>query len=214
MKTPAELLDQIIFLYKGYSNEHRATTQPFHLERARNNVDGYVYGVEDLIVREPLIEHSGSLPIVATAIYPYINAPAVNLGDALTMLAIHDIGELIVGDDMTFTKKPETADAEQAHALELLPESLHEAYLDIEERRTESALFAKAIDKITPDIIDVMTPAEVTIKRFRHFVGIGPDEIVPLIKEFKHPYMVWNGFMIDLHLEILDRLDKMLRPYY
>jgi len=177
-------------------------------------VKDYVYEVEDLIVREPLIEHSGSLPIVATAIYPYINAPAVNLGDALTMLAIHDIGELIVGDDMTFTKNKNGAAAEQAHALRLLPESLHAAYIDIEERRTDSARFAKSVDKITPDIIDVMTPAEVTIKRFRHFVGIEPDEIVPMIKEFKHPFMVWNGFMTALHAEVLDRLDAKLRPYY
>lgn len=214
MKTPAELLDHIIFLYAGYSNEHRATTQPFHLERAKSNVSGYVYEVEDLIVREPLIEHSGSLPIVAAAVYPYINAPAVNLGEALTMLAIHDIGELIVGDEMTFTKAAESAVDEQAQALKLLPSSLHKAYLDIELQRTETARFAKAIDKITPDIIDIMTPADVTIKRLHHYVGIEPHEIVPMIKDFKHPYMVWNEFMTDLHLEILDRLDTMLRPYY
>ena len=214
MTTPAETLDHILFLYAGYSTEHRATTQPFHLERAKNNVREYRYEVEDLLVREPLIEHSGSLPIVATAIYPYIDAPAVNLGDALTMLAIHDIGELVVGDDMTFTKSKEVAEDEQAHALKLLPETFHEAYLDIEALRTESARFAKSVDKITPDIIDVMTPAEVTIKRFKHFVGKEPREIVPLIREFKHGYMVWNDYMTELHSEVLDRLDAKLRPYY
>lgn len=99
-----EVLDQIIFLYKGYSEEHRKSTQPYYLEKVKSLVKDYQYDVNDLLVREPLLEHSGSLPVVATTVYPYIEDADVDLGRVLTMLAIHDIGELKVGDEMTFTK--------------------------------------------------------------------------------------------------------------
>jgi hypothetical protein len=209
-----EVLDKIISLYQGYSEEYRASTQPFHLNRTVNSVKDYKYDVNDLLVREPLIEHTGSLPIVATTIFPHIDTDKVDIGRALVMLAIHDIGELGVGDEMTFTKSGENADGEKEHALKLLDVSYHELYLEMEERTSDTARFAKAVDKMTPDIVDLMTPPEVIIERYAVFTGKGVTDIVPLIKEFKHPYMLWNGFMIDLHLEILRRIDMGLRPYY
>src|SRR5471030_2925533 len=108
-----ETLDKIIFLYERYSKEHRASTQPFHLEKVKANVKDYKYKFDDILIREPLIEHTGSLPIVATAIYTYINDSNVDLGKALIMLAIHDIGELITGDEMTFIKNKDGADNEK-----------------------------------------------------------------------------------------------------
>jgi 5'-deoxynucleotidase YfbR-like HD superfamily hydrolase len=208
------ILDQIIFLYKRYSEEHRASTQPFHLEKVKNLVKDYKYKVDDLLVREPLIEHSGSLSIVATAIYPNINDKNVDLGRALIMLAIHDIGELVTGDEMTFTKNRDQARNEKKEALSLLPKFFHSIYLEMEELKSDTARFAKAVDKMTPDIVDLMTPAEVTIKRYRKFVKKEPNQIVATIKEFKHPYMLWNPFMVNLHLEILERIDKKLRLFY
>jgi len=99
-----ETLDQLVFLYSGYSTEHRANTQPFRLKSIQNYINNYEYNPKDLITREPLIEHTGSLPIAATTIYPYIKNSEVDLGKALIMLAIHDIGEIKVGDEITFTK--------------------------------------------------------------------------------------------------------------
>ncbi|MDD5626443.1 MAG: HD domain-containing protein [Patescibacteria group bacterium] len=209
-----ETLDKIIFLYERYSEEHRASTQPFHLKKVKKLIKDYVYKYDDLLVREPLIEHSGSLPIVATTIYSKIDDPNVDLGRALIMLAIHDIGELITGDEMTFTKNGRKASNEKKQALTLLPESFHSVYIEMEERRSETARFAKAIDKMTPDIIDLMTPTEITVERYRKFVKKEPEEIVATIKEFKHPYMLWNDFMTNLHLEILGRIDKKLQSFY
>ncbi len=209
-----KVLDDIIFLYKGYSNEHRASTQPFHLQKVRKLVKDYKYNTRDLLVREPLIEHVGSLSIVATTIYPYIANPDVDLGRALIMLAIHDIGELATGDEMTFTKKQQQGKSERGHALKLLPKSFHAIYLEVEERTSDTARFAKAIDKMTPDIVDLMTPPDITIERMKVFAGKEPHEIVSTIKEFKHPYMLWNPFMKDLHLELLEQLNKKLRPFY
>jgi len=41
-----------------------------------------------------------------------------------------------------------------------------------------------------------------------------PQEIAPLLKEFKHPYMIWNEVFVNLHLETLDRLHKKLEPFF
>lgn len=208
------VLDEIIKLYQSYSKEYRASTQPFHLETVRSVLPDYKYHHEDLLVREPLIEHVGGLPVVATAIYPYLSNSEVDLGRALIMLAIHDIGELTTGDEITFTKKQPGKDNEKDEALKLLPESLHNIYLEMEERKSITAQFAKAVDKMTPDIVDLMCPAEITVERYKHFTKKQPKEIVLLIKEFKHPYMLWNEFMTELHLEILDRIDQKLQEYY
>jgi len=209
----AKALDNIIFLYERYSKQHRANTQPFHLQKVRSFVKGYVYKYDDLLVREPLIEHSGSLPIVATAIYPNINNINVDLGKALIMLAIHDIGELVTGDEITFTKSGD-GHSEKKQALKLLSPYYHEIYKEMEGRTSDTGRFAKAVDKMTPDIVDLMTPAEITVERYKKFVKKEAKEIVETIKEFKHPYMLWNEFMTNLHLEILARIDKKLRKYY
>lgn len=211
MPAAVKLLEQLEFLYEKYSEELRATTQPYHLRKVSQNVPNYQYDPEDVLVRETLMEHAGSLPVVATAFYPYINDPAVDLGRTLTMLAIHDIGELITGDEMTFTKNSSAKDPERTAALSLLHESYHELYDDVESQTSKSAKFAKAIDKITPGIVDYLTPADITIQRYKHFVGIGPDEIIALIEAKKRPYMLWNPFMTEFHKLLLDRLAAKLK---
>jgi hypothetical protein len=203
-----ELIEKIEFLYQKYSLEPRASTQPYTLATVERQVSGYEYNPEDLLVRERLIEHVGSLPIVATAFYPYINDPDVDLGRALTMLAIHDIGELVVGDEITFTKQKHASEEEAA--LSLLHPSYHDLYRDAEAKGSTTAKFAKAIDKITPDIVDYLTPAHITIERMKHFTSVDADGIVPLIEKHKRPYMLWNPFMSEFHIRLLEKLaDKL-----
>lgn len=137
-----KLLDQLEFLFEKYSDELRATTQPYYLRRVKDKVPQYEYHPEDTLIRETLMEHVGSLPMVATAIYPNIADSEVDLGQSLIMLAIHDIGELITGDEMTFTKKPSAKDSEHAAALSLLDTSYHEIYEDVESQASASAKFA------------------------------------------------------------------------
>jgi len=129
------------------------------------------------------------------------------------MLAIHDVGELITGDEMTFTKNSSAKDPERTAALSLLDDSYHELYDDVESQTSKSAKFAKAIDKITPDIVDYLTPADITIRRYKHFVGIDPDEIVGLIEAKKRPYMLWNPFMTEFHKLLLDQLAAKLKAH-
>lgn len=209
-KNAERLLEELEFLFEGYSNELRTTTQPYQLSRIQTKVDGYEYYPDDILTRETLIEHVGSLPMLAAAFYPYIADEEVDLGKALRMLAIHDIGELITGDESVFTKKADSKIKEKEAALKLLNPIYHEDLEDIENQTSKSAKFAKAIDKINPDIIDLLTPAEITISRYKHYVGVEPDEIIDLIIKFKRPYMLWNPFMTEFHKLLMSKLEEKL----
>jgi HD domain-containing protein len=206
----SEVLDKIIYLYEGYSKEHRASTQPFHLEKVKKTIKDYKYDCRDLLIREPLIEHSGSLPIVATTIYPHIKDESVDLGKALIMLAIHDIGEIVVGDQMFFATNGSSNESEKKEALKLLPLFYHDLYLDMEERRTNTGKFAKAIDRITPEILDLMAPAKVSIERYRVYFN-GKEDPIKTIDSVNGPFMIWNNFMENLHSEIMRRLEEKLK---
>jgi hypothetical protein len=205
-----EVLARIEFLFERYSLERRGNTQPYLLRVVSDRLKDYQYNPADDLIRETLFEHVGSLPVLATALFPHINDPAVNLGDALTMLAIHDIGELTTGDEVTFTKQDEVKGAEYSAALELLDPYYHSAYNDVETKTSASAKFAKAIDKITPDIFDYLTPADVTIQRYKHFVGIDANQIIDTIVKYKRPYMTWNPFMTEFHVYLMDKLSTKL----
>lgn len=205
-----EVLKKLEFLFERYSLERRATTQPYLLKAVQEHMPEYVYDPADNLIRETLMEHVGSLLVVATALYPYIQDPEVNLGDSLTMLAIHDIGELTTGDENTFTKQASAADPEYQAGLKLLDPYYHPLYTDVENKTSMSAKFAKAIDKITPDIFDYLTPAETTKVRFKHFVGIEPDQIVDVIVKHKRPYMLWNPFMTEFHIYLVEQITKKL----
>ena len=205
-----EILDKIEFLFEKYSLERRATTQPYLLSLFEKNLKDYNYTPTDVLVRETLMEHVGSTPVVATTLYPYIKDQEVNLGDSLTMLAIHDIGELVTGDEITFTKKAEK-ELEYQAAIKLLDPCYHKIYDDAETKNSKSAKFAKSIDKITPDIFDYLTPAHITIERFKHFVGIEPDQIVDTIVKHKRPHMLWNPFMKEFHIYLIDQLEAKLK---
>ena len=209
--SPAELLEELEFLFEKYSQELQATTQPYYLARIRGKVDGFEYDPSDILVRETLMEHVGSLPVVATTLYPFIDNKDVNLGEALVMLAIHDIGELVTGDVMTFVKKSDKEKREQKAALQILHASYHDSYQDVESQTSVTAKFAKSIDKITPDIFDCITPAEITIQRYKHYVGIEAGEIMGLLLKHKRPYMLWNPFLTELHEHMYDKLSKKLK---
>lgn len=205
-----KILEDIEFLYEKYSLTLRSSTQPYHLLQAQKNFANEQFHPDHDLVREPLIEHVGSLPVLATTLYPYTSDPEVVLGDALTMLAIDDIGELKTGDEMTFTKKGDKS-KEIAAALSLLDESYHNIYKRSKELKTKSAKFAKSIDKIAPDILDYLTPKEATIWRYETYTGRKtPDEIIQLIKSHKRPFMLWNDFMAEFHVFLLGKLHEKL----
>lgn len=95
----------------------------------------------------------------------------------------------------------------------MLHPSLHALYTDAETKASKSAKFAKAIDKITPDIFDYLTPPDITIPRYKHFVGVDADQIIDTIIKFKRPYVEWNPFMLEFHTYLLERLSEKLSNY-
>ncbi len=211
MKQEAEkLLVEISFLYQKYADELRATTQPYQLARIQGQFKGYEYDATHGVVRESLLEHVGVLPMLAVAFYPHINDPEVDLGKALTMLAIHDIGELVVGDVSTFKKQKEDASAEYEAGISLLDPMYHDLYDQAEKKSNPTAKFAKAIDKIAPDILDYLTSGDLTIERFMQLYDMPKEGIVPLIIKHKRPYMVWNPFMTVFHDLLMDRVGQQL----
>jgi 5'-deoxynucleotidase YfbR-like HD superfamily hydrolase len=214
-KTLEDLLERLEKLYAGYATTVRSATDQYRLQELTKLVPDYTYNPADTIIRENLIEHVGSLPMVATELYPYINNPEVDLGKALIMLAIHDIGELTVGDTNTFVKGNSNNEkqAERDAAHELLHPSYLPLYSEVEERSSVTGEFAKSIDKIAPDILDYMVPVEITVERFKHFVNIEPEEMVDLIIKHKRPYMLWNPFLTDFHIMLVDKFKEKLEAY-
>ena len=45
---------------------------------------------------------------------------------------------------------------------------------------------------------------------FKHFVGIEPDQIIPVMLKHKRPYMLWNPFMIEFHKLLYEKLATKL----
>lgn len=159
------------FLFQKYSEELRATTQPYYLSKAIKHIPNYEYRPDDPLIRETLMEHVGSLPMLAAAFYPHLNNADVDLGKALTMLAIHDIGELITGDEITFTKKANAKDPERDAALSLLHKTYHAAYDDARLNKRMDELETK-IDTVQLAIAETITHVtEIAFKRIDDHVG-------------------------------------------
>lgn len=199
-----DLITQLKDYYLMYASEHRSSVQPVKLSLA-NEHDLHL-NFEDKIVRESLIEHVGHLPVTATLIFPHLNEPEVNLGDALIMLAIHDIGELELGDHAIFIKSNIQNDEEKKVALKMLDKIYHEKYLDMEEQKTKTGKFAKSIDKVVADILDLVVPKEVSIARYES-MGVLQNQIVPKKREKKMHYMLWNPFLANFYEALLSELE-------
>jgi len=166
------------------------------------------------VVRESLIEHVGSLPVVATTIYPYLKDDDIDLGEALVMLAIHDIGELVTGDKITFAKNDDEEEIEQAAAIKLLSPAYHDLYNRIEHAKEgdKTAQFAKSIDKITPDFFDYLTPPEITMKRYKDYMDTDtPEQIIQLKIDHKLSKMTWDPTLHALFEFLLDKNLKKLK---
>jgi len=202
--TNQEILDDLINIYNGYNKVHRKCTQPYILEKIKAQFPDYVYNHDDLVVRETLIEHTGSLPIIATHLHPFLDQP-VDLGKALIMLSFHDIGELIVGDEISFTKQKDQGNEEMQAAFSLLHPSYHDLYIEMDKRETPEAKFVKSIDKLAPDFLEMLTDSEIVNNRLSQQVEWSIDEVITKVQEKKRPYMIWSTFLTGFHDAIFER---------
>ena len=141
-----KLIQDLLNLQNKYARTPRAIVTGERLQALLsrgNNID-----VEDLSVREPLIEHVGRLPIIATYLYPHLEHKAeVNLGRTLTMISIHDIGETVTGDIMTYKKNDKDTEEENEIARKLISPELLPFFNEFELRESYDAKFAKSVHK-------------------------------------------------------------------
>jgi 5'-deoxynucleotidase YfbR-like HD superfamily hydrolase len=158
-----ELIEKLLSLYISYTREHRSSIQPDKLTLVKEK--GIEINFEDNIIRESLLEHVGHLPITAVAVYSYISNKEVDLGKALIMLSIHDISESKTGDIAIFLKTQKDYQTDHDVTLEMIDDNLKDLYLDFEGQLTETGKFAKSIDKMVADILDLLVPAELVERK-------------------------------------------------
>ncbi len=204
------LLDGLLKQLKNYSTVHRKSIQPFTKGKISQRFPEYDPQYDDEVIRESLMEHVGCLPIIATYLHPYMDRE-VNLGRALIMIAIHDIGELVVGDELTFTKSEEQSTEEHDAAMDLLHADHKALYWEMDELRTNDALFVKSVDKMAPDIYDYICGEQYSIGRMVIQTGWTHENAIDNVRERKRPYMEWSSFLTGFHDELFNRFETCIR---
>ncbi len=187
-----QCLRDLLNLINSYSSIYRGPYLPSRIGRIAAE-----HGSE--ILRESLADHVGALPIVATFLYPYIGKE-LNLGKVLTMLAIHDIGEIVVGDVLT-VKRQKTSNEiedEKEAALSLLHPYYHPFFKEFETNESLEAKFAHSIDKISPNLYELIIDKKMAKERHAHF---GFD-IVQAVENDKS-VMTWNEFLTRFYDELI-----------
>ncbi len=133
---------------------------------ALKNVERRNFNADDQR-RENTAEHSWQIIIFAQILYPYARQKqAIDLLRVIRMLSIHDLVEIAVGDTFIFDdKRMEGKYEREKQAAEQLFGSLPgeagnlflELWLEFEERNTPDAIFANAVDRLMPFVLNSHT---------------------------------------------------------
>jgi len=162
--TTLVLLKEFVDLQGSYGFEKRNLVTP---ERYKNIAEAGLIELDNFdnpALVENLTEHVGHLPIIAAFFHPYLeHSGKIDLGRVLTMLAIHDIGETVVGDVYSFKKDEAHDAAEKEAALNLLHSTQKDIYLEFEEKGSLEAKYAHSVDKLAP-LLAAITIPQVTIQ--------------------------------------------------
>src|SRR6266516_4808345 len=116
--------------------------------------------------RENSAEHSWHLALMALVLAEHA-PPGTDLGKVIAMLVLHDLVEIDAGDLFQYAAQPQQARqaaAERAAADRLFPilpppqaASLRALWDEFEERATAEAKFARALDRLQPMLINMVT---------------------------------------------------------
>ncbi|WP_374445214.1 HD family hydrolase [Epilithonimonas sp.] len=152
---------------------------------ALKNVRRRNYNADDSR-RENTAEHSWQIIILAQILYPYAkNSTEINLLRVIRMLSIHDLVEIDAGDTFLFDEEGmkgkferEKIAAKKIFGIldEPLSSELYNLWIEFEEEETPDAIFACAIDRIMPFILNSYTSgkswteAGVTEKQVRNML--------------------------------------------
>jgi len=202
---PRTLLDKLLKLQRNYALTPRWIMTHERTVNIQDRFLKYKVNYEDIAIREPLLEHVGHLPIIASFLYPYIDHhESVDLGRALIMLSFHDIGETITGDVLKYKKTEKHEIYEQKVTKKLLNPYYIPYWEEYETRSTHTARFAKSVDSIAP-LLHELDNMPHTLERWDHF-GFGPDKI----ESKKRPDFIWDGVLLGIFEEYL----KIVRSAY
>ncbi len=116
--------------------------------------------------RENSAEHSWHLALMALVLAEHA-PPGTDLGRAAAMVVVHDLVEIDAGDLFVYAAPADQARQEQAERaaadrlFALLPpaqaSSLRALWDEFEERATAEAKFARALDRLQPMLINMVT---------------------------------------------------------
>jgi len=200
----AKIFDGLINLQKDYARTRRSVITE---ERYKKIVESGLlkkYNLDSEEIREPLIEHVGHLPIIASYLHQFIeHKDEVDLGKALTILSVHDIGETKVGDILTYSKPESHEKLEDESAQKILPDYLYKYFKEYDEAKTSDAKFAKAVDSIAPLLHEVVMP-KLTLERFKYH-NFGIDKIIAK----KKSYFQWDAVLDELFEYVMDKFKQM-----
>lgn len=163
---------------------------------ALKNVQRRNYNADDSR-RENTAEHSWQIIILAQILYPYAkNSTDINLLRVIRMLSIHDLVEIDAGDTFLFDEEGmkgkferEKLAAKKIFGIldEPLSSEFYNLWIEFEEEETPDAIFACAIDRMMPFILNTYTSgkswteAGVTEKQVRNMlenaIGRASDEM-------------------------------------
>ncbi len=107
---------------------------------------------------ESVAEHIYSTQMLAIAIHSEYNYSDIDLGKVIFLLAIHELGEIIIGDLTQFQiSKEEKKKIEHEAVHKLLKnliscENLEKLFIEFEEQKSKEAFFAYQCDKLECDL--------------------------------------------------------------
>ena len=191
--TTKELVQDFLKLQNSYSFTKRTvvTGDRYSQIALKGMVDKKDYDNEAL--RESLMEHVGHLPILASYFHPHIeHSNEVDLGRALIMLSIHDIGETVTGEIFAYHKTEQDNLDEYEAALKILHPTLHPYLAEYEANETLDAKYARSMDALAPNIHEVDMP-KVTMERF-DLLNASPQNVI----DKKRKYMEWDSVLLEV----------------
>ena len=137
--------------------------------------------------RENTAEHSWQIVVFAQVLLPYAKDKArIDLLRVIRMLSIHDVVEIEAGDTFIFDESAMTGKYDRElqaakNTFGILDEPLSSDFLDLwmefEAEETPDAIFACAVDRIMPFLLNVYgsakswTEAEVKVDQVENIVG-------------------------------------------
>ena len=193
------ILDELIELTQAYATAFRFTLDPVRAHLVTDETTDFL----DENIREPLLMHVGHAPILAIHLHPYLQTE-VDLGHALKLLAVHDIGELEAGDVLVTEDGPEHEHHERIAAKLRLSEEQFTWFIEFQDLETPESRFAKSVDKICPDIVTFACD-RFHEKRRMEFHG----KVVQDFYDVKIPCMQWDPFMKAFYEALMQRGRKL-----